>query len=166
MFPEMVKSVTLDKSRITYYLQTQEGVQTRTECPINPELYQVEDLAFDCSVRSNPYLPDYAIKGYFKVDKNLQHQVFIENTNGSHLLYITGIPRNLPEVERNRFRFQEHIWLSYWEDKHIGYLFQVVTREQALTHLINQTNNLQNTKHYENSGICKAIQVGPGTLQL
>lgn len=138
MFPERVKSVTLDKSRITYYLQTPEGVQTRTECPINPELYQVEDLAFNCHVRSNQYLPDYAIKGYFTVDEYLQHPVFIENTNGSHLLYITGIPRNLPEVERNRFRFQEHIWLSYWEDKHIGYLFQVVTREQALTHLINQ----------------------------
>ena len=136
MFPERVKSVTLDKSRITYYLQTQERVQTHAEYPINPELYQVEDLAFDCSVRSNQYLPDYAIKGYFRVDKNLQHPVFIENTNGPHLLYITGIPRNLPEVERNRFRFQEHIWLSYWEDKHIGYLFQVVTREQALTHLI------------------------------
>ena len=146
MFPERVKSVTLDKSRITYYLQTQGRVQTHAEYPINPELYQVEDLAFDCSVRSNQYLPDYAIKGYFTVDENLQHPVFIENTNGPHLLYITGIPRNLPEVERNRFRFQEHIWLSYWEDKHIGYLFQVVTREQALTHLINPiTYKIQST---------------------
>lgn len=138
MFPEIVKSVTLDKSRITCYLRTREGVQTRTECPINPELYRVEDLAFNCSVRSNPYLPDYVIKGYFTVDKNLQHRVFIENTNGPHLLYITGIPRNLSNAERNRFRFPERIWLSYWEDKPIGYLFQVVTREQALTHLINQ----------------------------
>lgn len=138
MFPEMVKSVTLDKSKITYYLQSHEGVQSQEEYPINPELYQVEDLAFNCSVRSNPYLPDYAIKGYFTVDENLQHRVFIENTNGPHLLYITGIPRNIPEVERNRFRFQEYIWLSYWEDKYIGYLFQAVTREQALIHLINQ----------------------------
>lgn len=136
MFPEMVKSVTLDKSRMTYYLQTQEGVQTRTEYPINPELYQVEDLAFKCSVRSNPYIPDYAIKGYFTIDEYLQHPVFIENTNGSHLLYITGIPRKIPEVERNCFRFPEYVWLSYWEDKYMGYLFQVVTREQALTHLI------------------------------
>lgn len=138
MFPEMVKSVTLDKSRMTHYLQTQGGVQTRTECPINPELYQVEDLAFNCSVRSNQYLPDYVIKGYFKVDENMLHPVFIENTNGPHLLYITGIPRNLPDVERNRFRFPNPVWLSYWEDRYIGYLFQVVTRELALKHLINQ----------------------------
>ena len=71
MFPERVKSVTLDKSKITYYLQSQEGVRSQEEYPINPELYQVEDLAFDCGIRSNQYIPDYAIKGYFKVDENM-----------------------------------------------------------------------------------------------
>lgn len=66
MFPERVKSVTLDKSRITYYLQSQERVQSQEEYPINPELYQVEDLAFDCRIRSNQYIPDYAIKGILR----------------------------------------------------------------------------------------------------
>lgn len=138
MFPERVKSVTLDKSKITYYLQSQEGVRSQEEYPINPELYQVEDLAFDCGIRSNQYIPDYAIKGYFKVDENMLHPVFIENTNGSHLLYISGMPRNIPIDERNKFRFPNPVWLSYWEDRYIGYLFQVVTRESALKHLINQ----------------------------
>lgn len=58
MFPERVKSITLDKSRITYYLQSSGGVQSQMEYPINPELYQVEDLAFDCGMRSNQYIPD------------------------------------------------------------------------------------------------------------
>ena len=138
MFPERVKSVTLDKSKITYYLQSQEGVQSQEEYPINPELYQVEDLAFDCGIRSNQYIPDYAIKGYFKVDENLRYPVFIENTNGPHLLYITGMPKNISVEEKNKFRFQNHMWLSYWEDNLVGYLFQVVSREQALIHLINQ----------------------------
>lgn len=138
MFPERVKSVTLDKSKITYYLQSQEGVRSQEEYPINPELYQVEDLAFDCGIRSNQYIPDYAIKGYFKVDKYMLHPVFIENTNGPHLLYISGMPRNIPIDERNKFRFPNPVWLSYWEDRYIGYLFQVVTRESALKHLINQ----------------------------
>ena len=138
MFPERVKSVTLDKSKITYYLQSQEGVQSQEEYPINPELYQVEDLAFDCGIRSNQYIPDYAIKGYFKVDENLRYPVFIENTNGPHLLYITGMPKNISVEEKNKFRFQNHMWLSYWEDNLVGYLFQVVTRESALRHLINQ----------------------------
>ena len=138
MFPERVKSVTLDKSKITYYLQSQEGVRSQEEYPINPELYQVEDLAFDCGIRSNQYIPDYAIKGYFKVDKNRLYPVFIENTNGPHLLYISGMPKNIPIDERNKFRFPNPVWLSYWEDRYIGYLFQVVTRESSLKHLINQ----------------------------
>lgn len=129
MFPERVKSVTLDKSQIKYYLGHE-------DCSINSENYLVEDLAFDCSIRSNPYLPDYAIKGYFKIDKYMQNPVFIENTNGPHLLYITGIPKNIPEIEKIKFRFSKYIWLSYWEDNHIGYLFQVVTRESALSHLL------------------------------
>lgn len=138
MFPERVKSVTLDKSKITYYLQSQEGVRSQEEYPINPELYQVEDLAFDCGIRSNQYIPDYAIKGYFKVDENMLHPVFIENVDGPHLLYISGMPRNISIQEKNKFRFPDPVWLSYWEDKYIGYLFQVVTRESALKHLINQ----------------------------
>lgn len=138
MFPERVKSVTLDKSKITYYLQSQGRVQSHDEYPINPELYQVEDLAFDCGMRSNQYIPDYAIKGYFKVDENMLHPVFIENIDGPHLLYISGMPRNISVQEKNKFRFPDPVWLSYWEDKYIGYLFQVVTRESALNHLINQ----------------------------
>ena len=137
MFPERVKSVTLDKSKITYYLQSQGRVQSHDEYPINPELYQVEDLAFDCGMRSNQYIPDYAIKGYFKVDENMLHPVFIENIDGPHLLYISGMPRNIPVEEKNKFRFPNPIWLSYWEDRYIGYLFQVVTRESALKHVIN-----------------------------
>lgn len=137
MFPEKVKSVTLDKSRITYYLQTTDIDNIYNELPINPEIYKVEDLAFDCSIRSSQYLPDYAIKGYFKVDENLRYPVFIENTNGPHLLYITGMPKNISVEEKNKFRFQNHMWLSYWEDNLVGYLFQVVSREQSLIHLIN-----------------------------
>ena len=122
MFPEKVKSVTLDKSRITYYLQTTNIDNIYNELPVNPEIYKVEDLAFDCSIRSSQYLPDYAIKGYFKVDENLRYPVFIENTNGPHLLYITGMPKNISVEEKNKFRFQN--------------LFQVVSREQSLIHLI------------------------------
>ena len=86
MFPEKVKSVTLDKSRITYYLQTTDIDNIYNELPVNPEIYKVEDLAFDCSIRSSQYLPDYAIKGYFKVDENLRYPVFIENTNGASFI--------------------------------------------------------------------------------
>lgn len=138
MFPEKVRSVTLDKSRITYYLQTKDIDNIYNELPINPEVYQVEDLAFACGVLSNQYIPDYAIKGYFKVDENLKYPVFIENTDGPHLLYITGIPKNIKVEEKDKFRFPNTMWLSYWEDNQVGYLFQVVTRESALRHLINQ----------------------------
>lgn len=38
MFPEKVKSVTLDKSRITYYLQTTNIDNIYNELPVNPEI--------------------------------------------------------------------------------------------------------------------------------
>lgn len=139
MFPERVKNVTLDKSKITYYIQPEYKNTPCEELPIDSELYLVEDLGLDCSIRSNQYLPDYVIQGYFKIDKNLRYPVFIRNQNGPHLLYVTGIPKDIIEPERNKFRFKDSIWLSYWEDKYIGYLFQVISRESALTNLINFT---------------------------
>lgn len=134
MFPERVKSVTLDKARINFACQPSMADE-HEYFQVDTNLL-VEDFAFDCGTSLSPYLPDYAIKGYFKVNPDMSNPIFFIQENGPHFMYITGIPRNLPEGEKQKFRFKNTEFISYWEDRHAGYLFQVISRESALTNLL------------------------------
>lgn len=135
MFPERVKSVTLDKARVSFRCQPS-GANEQEYFLVDTNLL-VEDFGFDCGTSLSPYLPDFAIKGYFKVNPDMSDPVFFIRENGPNFMYITGIPRNLPNEEKEKFRFKNTEFLSYWEDRHAGYLFQVITRESALTNLLN-----------------------------
>lgn len=137
MFPERVRSVTLDKARIEFNCQPS-GTDDQEYFLVDTNLL-VEDFAFDCGASLSPYLPDYAIKGYFRSDEDNIHPKFFIQDNGPHFLYITGIPRNLPDIEKAKFRLSNTEYISYWEDKYAGYLFQVISREEALNNLLNIT---------------------------
>lgn len=133
MFPERVKSVTLDKPRILF--ECKAPGNSNDYFPVDTNLL-IEDFGFDCGTSLSPYLPDYAIKGYFRVDPDMTNPVFFIGENGPHFMYITGIPRNLPDSEKAKFRFENTEYISYWEDRHVGYLFQVISRESALANLL------------------------------
>lgn len=133
MFTEKVATVTLDKSRISFN-PTGDGIWTMIP---DIERILVEDVGIDCSLRSMPYLPDYVIQGYFLMDPDRLHPVYTVNREGPDLLYVTGIPKSIPHSEKEKFLLPDLKWLSYWEDKYTGYLFQVISRDKALQNLIN-----------------------------
>lgn len=137
MFPGKVATVTLDKSRISFN-HTGEGIWAMIP---DIERILVEDVGIDCSLRSMPYLPDYVIQGYFTMDPDRLHPVYTVNHKGPDLLYVTGIPKSMSPSEKEKFLFFNRKWLSYWEDKYFGYIFQVVSRDTALQNIIKNTQN-------------------------
>ena len=54
------------------------------------------------------------------------------------ILYITGVPKNTPSLDR--FRLQGKKWSSYYEDEHGGYLFQILTYDQPLKFISHGTS--------------------------
>lgn len=126
MFPEKVKTVTVDKLKLELLSDRFNDI---------PGIPMIEDIGIDCHVSSNPYLPDYVIPGYWL--KDLLAPQFLVNINGPHLLYITGIPKAIKDkTERSKFRFNDKLYVSYWEDNNLGYLFQVVNRDICIPHLV------------------------------
>lgn len=130
MFPEKVSTVTVDKIGIKVVENSK---------LLSGIIPLIEDMGIDCHVSSNPYLPDYVIPGYWLNDA--LHPQFLANGDGPHLLYATGIPKGVQGNEREKFRFPERLFISYWEDTQLGYLFQVVARDLAVKHLVNSTTN-------------------------
>lgn len=71
--------------------------------------------------------PQYAVIGrYVPLAKNLD-PVFYIDANGPHILYVTEVPKGNIEGHRE-YRFEQALWVTYWEDRDMGYLFQVVPR--------------------------------------
>lgn len=129
MYPELVSTLTVDKSGIDIVLNSE---------PIQGSPL-MEDIGIDCHVYNNPYIPDYVVTGYWL--KSDTQPSFLVNPDGPHLLYVTGIPKEITnERERDKFRFPDRLHISYWEDNKLGYLFQVISRNQALKHLIYLTS--------------------------
>ena len=96
----------------------------------------VEDIFEPLSNTHAPYLPDYAIFGYFKHENRYMERSFYLDQGGDSILCITGVPKRTvkkdltPDVDK-KFRFSENIlkWVSYWEDNKVGYLFQVISKK-------------------------------------
>lgn len=88
----------------------------------------ISDVAFPMVNEADPSFPDYVIRGYYtKVDHNKSHIFSIagEPGKGSHLLYITGVPRGEPELGL----LPNALWVNYCEDSKYGYLFQIILYE-------------------------------------
>ena len=69
--------------------------------------------------------PQYAVIGrYMALAKNSASTFFID-TQGPHILYVTEVPK---EVDKTSYRFENALWVTYWEDDESGYLFQILPR--------------------------------------
>lgn len=139
MYQEKTKTITLDKTHILFY-----GVSDiDTEFSMLPkDTTLVEDIADPCGSKTNPYLPDYVARGYFKFDPNgsSKPRIFLEE-EGTHFVYFTSMPKDVSEAEKAKYRLLDTEWVSYWEDTTYGYLFQVMSRDKVLKAMLNIMNN-------------------------
>ena len=46
--------------------------------------------------------------------------------NGTDILFVTGIPKT--RNSNTMFRLEKFLWISYWEDNNIGYLYQIIRK--------------------------------------
>ena len=51
---------------------------------------------------------------------------FIINDNGTDRLFVTGFKKNIPDEEKEKIRFENPKFISYFEDTEYGYLFQII----------------------------------------
>ena len=79
-------------------------------------------------------IPDYFISGIFFPGERPTFRINFDldkiGPKNNDILYITGVPKNTPSLDR--FRLQGKKWSSYYEDEHGGYLFQILTYDQPL----------------------------------
>lgn len=122
MFTELVKSLPIENIPVKIYLREGDNF-----IRLKPSEYLVEDIGIPIQRGPNPFLPDYAIKGYYD-----NGSFYIEPQNeGPHTIYITGVPI---EDDINP-KFYVKPWfpivnshegaISYWQDNKVGYLFQI-----------------------------------------
>ena len=52
--------------------------------------------------------------------------IFIMDENGTDILFVTGIPKT--RNSNTMFRLEKFLWISYWEDNNIGYLYQIIRK--------------------------------------
>lgn len=74
------------------------------------------------------YFPDYAITGYFQgsPEDTYESKLFTIDPKGPHRLYVTGISKKIKDDPN--FRLNNPLWVGYWEDNRIGYLFQIIDK--------------------------------------
>lgn len=75
------------------------------------------------------YYPDYYLRGFYSQQNHNTINKFKIDPMGSEILFITGIPHNLAQI--NRYKFKGCRFQSYWEDTKMGYLFQVLPAQMV-----------------------------------
>ena len=87
-------------------------------------------------------IPDYFISGIFFPGERPTFRINFDldkiGPKNNDILYITGVPKNTPSLDR--FRLQGKKWSSYYEDEHGGYLFQILTYDQPLKFISHGTS--------------------------
>lgn len=85
------------------------------------------DHAYALDQSDHPQLPDYGITGVYQRISKDTRQLFHIQSDGPDALFITGIPKSgTCDTFSNQFKFQDPLFISYWEDSEIGYLFQII----------------------------------------
>lgn len=112
MYQKQVETLTLEQIPLNF--KDMEGNEISKDNPIIDFGYPIENIG--C-----PFLPDYGIKGFFQVIDHNSKNEFIIFPQGPHILFITGVNKGKTE----QFKINNPLSISYWEDTHIGYLFQI-----------------------------------------
>lgn len=121
MFDKLVKRLTLDYTSITKYKVINDDL-TICDLPLELGKALVEDFLVPINNDGSPFLPDYGIRGIFKLENKGQNKVFFMDKTGPDALFITGVPKS---QDLSKFRLKDTVYVSYWEDNKIGYLTQV-----------------------------------------
>lgn len=120
MYSEKVKTLTLDKANIIF------GITLRGRMDIEISLnYLVYDWFYKLG-NSSVYGPDYGCSGYFMQENKFNRVKFIINDNGTDRLFVTGFKKNISNEEKEKIRFENTKFISYFEDTEYGYLFQII----------------------------------------
>ena len=137
MFRNKVSQQYIGKSKLNFYYPTQNH-----EFPIKGEVL-IGNIANRLFIPgSEKVIPDYFISGIFFPGEQPTFRINFDldkiGPKNNDILYITGVPKNTPSLDR--FRLQGKKWSSYYEDEHGGYLFQILTYDQPLKFISHGTS--------------------------
>lgn len=77
-------------------------------------------------VHNDKNCPDFYITGFFrKINKGMSHE-FIISRKGPQILFITGIPKSVSNIQV--YKFKNLLFSSYYEDEVKGCLFQILNK--------------------------------------
>lgn len=77
-------------------------------------------------VHNDNNCPDFYITGFFrKINKGMSHE-FIISRKGPQVLFITGIPKSVSNIQV--YKFKNLLFSSYYEDEVKGCLFQILNK--------------------------------------
>lgn len=114
MYRNLVKNLFIGKSKLEF-------IDKNTQ--LLPDVEVFEDIMENNYFPKGGYSPDIQVNGIFHDHSN----TFVLSSDilgPLHCLYITGIPKNTPNLDF--FRLKGSIWSSYHENNHRGYLFQIL----------------------------------------
>ena len=132
---DLVGKLTIDKLGIKLYdtyhnhLTDSDHILLQYEDNILLNEVLIENDKYDNGL----YSPDYYAIGFFEKNPYYGESKFIISTSGTHIMYVTGIPRanvfNYKSIDEYRkgtsYILKGSIFHSYWEDNKMGYFTQI-----------------------------------------
>lgn len=80
-------------------------------------------------IHNDDYCPDFYITGFLRKVNNGMSYEFIISRKGPQVLFITGIPKTLDNIQIFKFKYLK--FSSYYEDDIKGCLFQILDKANA-----------------------------------
>lgn len=127
-YDKYIDKLTLDKIP----LKLEYASHLRDLYPLDLDNFTLEEVFTPLSLHNiaefKLYSPDYAITGYFQGSPEdiYESKLFTIDPNGPHILYVTGMSKKIKDDPN--FRLNDPLWVGYWEDNRIGYLFQIIDK--------------------------------------
>lgn len=90
-----------------------------------PGYVTTEEIFEEIVNPDSPFIPDFAIRGYFHYYSQFTKPKFLIEPDGPHILYVSAMPKDTPVEDHLRFRVINPIWLYCWQDNKVKYLIQV-----------------------------------------
>lgn len=102
------------------------GLEIIKEDEIFPSYITVEEFMEEIINPDSPFIPNYALRGYFHYYNQFTKPKFIIDPHGPNILYTSAMPKETPREDHLKFRVGTPIWLYCWQDNKVKYLTQVV----------------------------------------
>lgn len=90
-----------------------------------PDYITTEEIFDEIVNPDSPFIPDFALRGYFHYYNQFTKPRFIISSDGPHILFISAMPKDIPREDHLKFRVNSPIWLYCWQDNRVKYLIQV-----------------------------------------